>query len=94
MVGLEEEAAAAMAAPAVDEVCWPWPSAITALPGDGNISLSASLSTLFLSLALLSQVGAKCMRAGIDRGRPVCDILLGTKLFGESGGASSVESKE
>jgi hypothetical protein len=93
---LEEEAAAAMAAPAVDEVCWPWPSAITALPGDGNISLSlsASLSTLFLSLALLSQVGAKCMRAGIDRGRPVCDILLGTKLFGESGGASSVESKE
>jgi hypothetical protein len=49
---------------------------------------------LFLSLALLSQVGAKCMRAGIDRGRPVCDILLGTKLFGESGGASSVESKE
>jgi hypothetical protein len=59
-----------------------------------HLSLSASLSTLFLSLALLSQVGAKCMRAGIDRGRPVCDILLGTKLFGESGGASSVESKE
>jgi len=40
MVGVEEAAAAAMAAPAaVDEVCWPWPSAITALPGDGNISL-------------------------------------------------------
>jgi hypothetical protein len=50
MVGLEEEAAAAMAAPAVDEVCWPWPSAITALPGDGNISLSQLPFLLCFSL--------------------------------------------
>jgi hypothetical protein len=46
-----------MAAPeVVGESCRaPWPSAITALPGDGNIS---SLSILFFFLALLSQVGA------------------------------------
>jgi hypothetical protein len=53
MEGVDEEAAAAaMAAPAVDEVCWPWPSAITGLPGDGNISLSLSASLSVASLSL------------------------------------------
>ena len=76
MVGVEEEAAAAaaMAAPAVDEVCWPWPSAITALPRDGNISLSASLSVVFLSLALLSQLGAS--KAFVRPGIVVYDDIL------------------
>ena len=78
MVGVEEEAAAAaaaMAAPAVDEVCWPWPSAITALPRDGNISLSASLSVVFLSLALLSQLGDSKAFVLCGRGSwCLCDI--------------------
>jgi hypothetical protein len=45
-VGDEEEGAATMVTPAVvSESCRaPWSSAITALPGDGNIS---SLSILF-----------------------------------------------
>jgi hypothetical protein len=50
MVGVDDEEAAMP--PAVDDavMCWPpWPSAITALPGDGNMVVVSSLSILFLS---------------------------------------------
>jgi hypothetical protein len=55
MVGVDDEETAMPAAPPVDDevMCWPpWPSAITALPGDGNMVLSLFLSILSLSLSL------------------------------------------
>ena len=55
MVGVEDEEAAMPAPPVVDDevICWPpWPSAIPALPGDGNMVLSFFLSFYFVSQSL------------------------------------------
>ena len=58
-MGVDDDEAAAMppAAPAVDDevMCWPpWPSAITVLPGDGNMVLDPFLLLSILSLSRLS----------------------------------------
>jgi len=79
MVGVEDEEAAMPAPPVVDDevMCWPpWPSAITALPGDGNMVLSLfsfyfvsqSLSLSGFCFALLSPV----VVARIDRSKVRC----------------------
>ena len=80
MVGVEDEEAAMPAPPVVDDevICWPpWPSAITALPGDGNMVLSFFLS-FFLFCLSVSLSGGFCFAllspvvARIDRSKVRC----------------------